>query len=81
MGQTSSTQFPYDVGKIIPSFEGHPYWTLHEGTKLENGSPVSVFAFDVKKHSEAEGRAARNAFKRMKTIRFPSVLRYLDGVE
>eukprot|EP00002_Diphylleia_rotans_P009155 TRINITY_DN1917_c0_g1_i1.p1 TRINITY_DN1917_c0_g1~~TRINITY_DN1917_c0_g1_i1.p1 ORF type:complete len:813 (-),score=185.05 TRINITY_DN1917_c0_g1_i1:47-2485(-) len=81
MGQGSSTQFPYDVGKVVSSFDGHPIWRLHEGTKLENGASVSVFAFDLKNGTESAARAARNALKRMKTIRFPSILRYLDGVE
>jgi SCY1-like protein 1 len=44
---------------------------------------VTVFSFDKTKNGGNEDRlaAARNALKRLKTLRHPGVLRYVDGVE
>jgi SCY1-like protein 1 len=42
---------------------------------------VSVFVFDVKNGSETQLDVARTAVKRLKTLRHPSILTYLDSLE
>lgn len=42
---------------------------------------VSVFVFDIKTASETQLEVAKSAVKRLKTLRHPSVLIYLDSLE
>ncbi|CAG8438244.1 5507_t:CDS:10 [Acaulospora colombiana] len=72
--------FPYNVAEKIEAYDGESMWSLHQGTKKEDGSPVSIFTFDCIKQKE-KLPLAKNAFKRFRTIRHPDLLRYIDGVE
>ena len=42
---------------------------------------LQVFVFDKKGSSSSLAELARNTMQNMKTIRFPHVLKYIDGVE
>ncbi len=47
-----------------------------------NGEPISVFVSDVKSGaSETQLELARAAVKRLKTLRHPNVLMYVDSLE
>ena len=46
----------------------------------EDNSEVSIFTFDVAKNRD-KVHLAKNAYKKMRTLRHPDLLRYLDGVE
>lgn len=52
---------------------------LPQGTTV--GEDVSVFVFDVKNGGEQQLDIARSAVKRLKTLRHPSILAYLDSLE
>eukprot|EP01133_Synstelium_polycarpum_P007413 gene7413-8670_t len=82
MGQGLSTyqQFPYVIGTPVSSYLGKSLWTLHAGTKKDDGSAVSIFSFDIKKNP-SKLEVAKNGFKRAKTIRHPNFLTFLDGIE
>ncbi|GAB1599861.1 N-terminal kinase-like protein [Argonauta hians] len=73
--------FSYDVGDPINDLNGKSLWTLHPGKKKTNGDPVSIFAFDVKSADSWQLQTAQAAFKRLKTLRHPNILSYLDGLE
>lgn len=45
------------------------------------GEDVSVFVFDIKNGGEQQLDIARAAVKRLKTLRHPSILAYLDSLE
>lgn len=45
------------------------------------GSPVSIFVYDVKPGAEEQTQAAKAAFKRLKTLRHPNILAFIDGLE
>ncbi|XP_010634481.1 N-terminal kinase-like protein [Fukomys damarensis] len=45
------------------------------------GSPVSIFVYDVKPGAEEQTQVAKAAFKRLKTLRHPNILAYIDGLE
>ena len=45
------------------------------------GEPVSIFAFDVKAASDTQVQTAKSSLKRIKTLRHPNILTFLDGVE
>lgn len=46
-----------------------------------NGEPVSVFLYEVAQGTEQQTQLAKAAFKRMKTLRHPNILAYVDGLE
>ncbi|CAK1552241.1 unnamed protein product [Leptosia nina] len=73
--------FPYEVGDPVPGLEDKSVWTLHKGKKRGTQDEVSIFLFDVQKHSETLFDIAKASLKRLKTIRHPSLLHYLDSCE
>ncbi|XP_039283271.1 N-terminal kinase-like protein [Nilaparvata lugens] len=46
-----------------------------------SGEEVSVFVFDIKNNSDTQFEVAKTAVKRLKTLRHPSILTYLDSLE
>lgn len=81
MGAQQSQTFGYEVGpQTGGGFSDAPVWSLHEGTRKADGMKVSVFVFDVQKQP-ALADVARNTLKRLKTLRHPSLVTYLDGLE
>ena len=42
---------------------------------------MSVFVYDVAQGTELQTQLAKAAFKRMKTLRHPNILAYVDGLE
>lgn len=45
------------------------------------GSLVSIFVYDVKPGADEQTQVAKAAFKRLKTLRHPNILSYIDGLE
>ncbi|KAL6049462.1 Nuclear aminoacylation-dependent tRNA export pathway component [Balamuthia mandrillaris] len=74
------SQFPYEVGEATST---NHQWSLHQGVRKEDGSRVSIFIFDKVKPDlvSPHTTAAANMFRRMKTLRHPNLLPYLDGLE
>ncbi|XP_075223189.1 N-terminal kinase-like protein yata [Lycorma delicatula] len=77
----SSKDFPYEVGEPLKDFSFESVWTLHKGKKKGSGEEVAVFVFDVKNGSDTQFEVAKAAVKRLKTLRHPSILTYLDSLE
>ncbi|KAI1898662.1 hypothetical protein AGOR_G00074690 [Albula goreensis] len=68
--------------EILPDTqEPSGIWTLHRGKRKTTGEPVSVFMFEVVAGAEEQTQLAKAAFKRMKTLRHPNILAYVDGLE
>uniref|UniRef100_A0A3Q2ZQF0 N-terminal kinase-like protein n=1 Tax=Kryptolebias marmoratus TaxID=37003 RepID=A0A3Q2ZQF0_KRYMA len=68
--------------EILPdSPEKSGIWTLHWGKRKTTGDPVSVFVYEVAQGTEQQTQLAKAAFKRMKTLRHPNILAYVDGLE
>jgi len=55
-------------------------WTLHNGTKREDGSKCSIFSFDVTAN-RSRLPLARNALRKFKTLRHPGIVKVLDTIE
>ncbi|GAO17148.1 hypothetical protein UVI_02026760 [Ustilaginoidea virens] len=85
----SGPPFPYTFGDKIDIDES--VFTLYNGTKRvrglasnhvrdEDGSNCSIFSFDI---ATSRGRLplARNALKKLRTMRHPGVVKVLDAVE
>ncbi|KKA26432.1 hypothetical protein TD95_000139 [Thielaviopsis punctulata] len=70
--------FPYSFGDRVDIDQS--IWTLNNGTKKEDGSNCSIFSFDVTAN-RSRLPLARNALKKMRTMRHPGVIKVLDTVE
>ncbi|RAL65380.1 hypothetical protein DID88_000948 [Monilinia fructigena] len=55
-------------------------WKLYNGTKREDGSNCSIFSFDVSAN-KSRLPLAKNAVKKLRTLRHPGVIKVLDTVE
>ncbi|XP_073816904.1 N-terminal kinase-like protein yata isoform X2 [Musca autumnalis] len=77
----SSKDFPYDIGEPVAGFENHSIWTLHKAKRKGTQEEVSVFVFDLRSGSDAKCELAKAALKRLKTLRHPSILQFLDSLE
>ncbi|CAB3248961.1 unnamed protein product [Arctia plantaginis] len=73
--------FPYEVGDPVPDLEDRSVWTVHKGKKRGTQEEVSIFLFDVQKSSETLFDIAKASLKKLKTMRHPSLLHYLDSCE
>ncbi|BGP37790.1 Nuclear aminoacylation-dependent tRNA export pathway component [Rhodotorula kratochvilovae] len=78
----------YSLGEKVSRYEGKGIWSLWTGTKKDDASPVSVFSFDLSSpsHVSAHDRRAllplaRTAFRKLRALRHPNILKFLDGAE
>ncbi|KAI9711080.1 MAG: hypothetical protein M1812_007274 [Candelaria pacifica] len=70
--------FPYSFGDRVDVDSS--IWTLHNGTKREDGSSCSIFSFDISAN-KSRLLLARNAVRKLRTLRHPGVIKVLDTVE
>ncbi|XP_066996416.2 N-terminal kinase-like protein [Anabrus simplex] len=76
-----SKDFPYEIGEPVCGLEEKSVWSLHQAKRKGSGEDVSVFMFDVRNGNETQFEVAKAALKRLKTLRHPSILMYLDSLE
>lgn len=86
LAKSTSPLQHYIIGPPVqaPSSSSRTIWQLHTGTKKDDGSPCSVFVFDVNSdHNSGRSKLtlARNALKKLRTLRHPDVLKLLDSAE
>ncbi|KAG6296908.1 hypothetical protein E4U45_005634 [Claviceps purpurea] len=74
----SGPPFPYNFGDKVDIDES--VFTLYNGTKREDGSNCSIFSFDITT-SRGGLPLARNALKKLRTMRHPGVIKVFDTVE
>ncbi|KAI7292686.1 ARM repeat-containing protein [Hortaea werneckii] len=70
--------FPYSFGDRVDLDQSA--WTLHNGTKREDGSKCSIFSFDTNANRSVLP-LAKNAVRKLRTLRHPGVVKVLDAVE
>lgn len=76
-----SKDFNFEVGEIVSRLEDKSIWNLHKGKRKGSTEEVSIFVFDIRNRSESQFDTAKSAVKRLKTLRHPSILTYLDSFE
>ncbi|KAG2015871.1 other/SCY1 protein kinase [Coprinopsis cinerea AmutBmut pab1-1] len=75
--QKSGLNLPFTLGAKVATFD--TIYTLYDGTKRDDGSPVSIFEYEL---SGRNTRAlAQNALRKLRTTRHPDVLKFMDVVE
>ncbi|KAJ1724521.1 Nuclear aminoacylation-dependent tRNA export pathway component [Coemansia erecta] len=73
--------FHYTVGERIDAYSGQSIWQMHQGQKNDSAKQeATIFVFD-KTRGGSFTAVAQNALKRMRTLRHPGIVRYLDGAE
>ncbi|OBZ68124.1 hypothetical protein A0H81_11788 [Grifola frondosa] len=73
---------PVLSGPKVVSFENKTIWTLYDATKRDDGTPVSVFEFDANTPAKKNlFPLAKNALRKLRTVRHPEVLKFMDAVE
>ncbi|PGH30049.1 SCY1 protein kinase [[Emmonsia] crescens] len=72
------SSFPYSFGDRVDDNES--IWTLHNGTKREDGSACSIFTFDITAN-KSRLPLARNAVRKHRTLRHPGVIKVLETIE
>ncbi|KAH8293994.1 hypothetical protein KR054_007226 [Drosophila jambulina] len=77
----SSKDFPYDIGEPVGGFDAYSIWTLHKAKRKTTLEEVSVFVYDIRSGSDTKCDLAKASLKRLKTLRHPSILQYLDSLE
>ncbi|KAK4921700.1 Nuclear aminoacylation-dependent tRNA export pathway component, partial [Elasticomyces elasticus] len=75
----SQITFPYTFGQPV-EHDLTQIWTLHNATKKDDSSNVSIFTHDLKTQPRYTP-LARNAARKLRTIRHPGVIKVLDVVE
>ncbi|KAL1447618.1 hypothetical protein MTO96_028429 [Rhipicephalus appendiculatus] len=73
--------FGYEIGELVPGLEDKSIWQLHKGKKKGGDQDVSVFVFEARAGSESLLDTAKASVKRLKTLRHPNVLQYVDSLE
>lgn len=73
----------YKIGEHITNFDGKSIWTLFEAEKKSNGEKLSIFRVDFKEPNNNTNimDLAKQSVKRIKTLRHPSILKYVDSSE
>lgn len=77
----STKDFPYEIGEQVTEFNSKSIWSLHRAKKKNTNEDVSVFVYDIKNGSDTKLEIAKASIKRLKTLRHPSVLQFLDNYE
>ncbi|KAJ7594647.1 hypothetical protein C8J56DRAFT_927286, partial [Mycena floridula] len=73
----SGLNLPFSLGAKVISFDA---CNLYDGTKRDDGSKVSVFEYDFSQ-KQTFAPLAKNALRKLRTIRHPDVLKFMDAVE
>ncbi|KAF8532504.1 ARM repeat-containing protein [Gautieria morchelliformis] len=80
--QKSGISLPFALGEKVISFEGRSIWTLYDAVKRDDASLVSVFVFDAgQSNKRSQLPLAKNALRKLRTIRHPDVLKFIDVIE
>ncbi|KAJ1952630.1 Nuclear aminoacylation-dependent tRNA export pathway component [Linderina pennispora] len=77
IGGSGIPDFHFTIGEAVEEYAGKSIWELH---RANDKSEAAVFVFD-KNRGSSYTAVAQNTLKRMRTIRHPGVLRYLEGTE
>uniref|UniRef100_U5EYR2 N-terminal kinase-like protein n=1 Tax=Corethrella appendiculata TaxID=1370023 RepID=U5EYR2_9DIPT len=81
----STKDFPYEiVGEPVNNYDTKSVWSLYKGRKKNSHNKddeCSIFVYDIKNGTDVKLELAKSSMKRLKTLRHPSILQYLDSVE
>lgn len=81
--QNSDFYSQYKIGDHVTNFDGKSIWTLFDAEKKNNSEKLSIFRVDFKEPNSNSQvfNLAKQSLKRIKTLRHPSILKYVDSSE
>lgn len=71
----------YEIGDQALGFSDKSIWCLFEAKRRSSQESVSIFRFDIKDQNSSSVDRAKQFLKRIKTLRHPSILKYVDSCE
>ncbi|XP_042909226.1 N-terminal kinase-like protein isoform X1 [Parasteatoda tepidariorum] len=78
----AAKDFAFELGAEVEGLKDYSIWKLHSGKKKASGEAVSIFVFENSSPETASLlEIAKSALKRLKTLRHPSILTYVDSLE
>ncbi|GBM05859.1 N-terminal kinase-like protein [Araneus ventricosus] len=77
----AAKDFGYELSTEIENSTEYSIWKIHNGKKKVTGEPVTVFVFEASPETQTLLDIAKSAVKRLKTLRHPSILTYVDSLE
>jgi hypothetical protein len=77
-----TAKFDYEINEPIQKNDHHSsIFQIHKGKRKNSNEEVSIFVYDIKNGSDVKLELAKSFLKRLKTLRHPSVLQFLDSAE
>eukprot|EP00056_Hartaetosiga_gracilis_P005603 m.86723 g.86723 ORF g.86723 m.86723 type:complete len:217 (+) comp12222_c0_seq2:24-674(+) len=75
--------FPFHIGPICisASTSDSLFWTLKDGRSKTDNKLVSIFVFEKKHATEQEIAAAQHCVKKLRTMRHPNVVTFINTME
>lgn len=71
----------YDIGEQVHSYSERSIWALFKAKKKNTNQSLSIFRFDIREPQSPAIDQAKHSLKRIKTLRHPSILKYVDSCE
>lgn len=71
----------YDIIEQESEYCDKSIWSLFQAKKKSTGEPLSIFRFDIQNPHDSNVERARQSLKKIKTLRHPSILKYVDSCE
>lgn len=88
LSSLTGNSMPYTIGEKISSPQQdvpYPIWTIYDGVDpKKDNSPVTIFEMNLQEPTNVRSdyvSLARNAFKKLKSVKFPSILTIVDYIE
>ena len=80
-GQGATGPPGYEMGEVLTDKFSSTLWVLHSGAKRQTKEEVTVFVCDLKIKSPSQIALAKNTIHKLKTLKHPGILRYIDSSE
>ncbi|KAJ2014343.1 Nuclear aminoacylation-dependent tRNA export pathway component, partial [Coemansia sp. S85] len=81
IGGSGIPDFHYTIGDKIEAFAGKSIWDVHHSTRTNDAKQAATVFVLAKARGSSYTAVAQNTLKRMRTLRHPGILRYLEGAE
>ncbi|KAJ2750439.1 Nuclear aminoacylation-dependent tRNA export pathway component [Coemansia pectinata] len=81
IGGSGIPDFHYTIGDKIEAFAGKGIWDVHHSTRTNDAKQEATVFVLAKARGSSYTAVAQNTLKRMRTLRHPGILRYLEGAE
>uniref|UniRef100_A0A6G1S5E8 N-terminal kinase-like protein n=1 Tax=Aceria tosichella TaxID=561515 RepID=A0A6G1S5E8_9ACAR len=71
----------YEINDQVSGFSEKSIWSLFNAKRKSTHEAVSIFRFDIRDPTSPSVDRAKQSLKRIKTLRHPSILKYVDSCE